>query len=561
MQTLPEERVDIAKKAATAFLKYGEPMEPAEEEKVGKLVYLLNMRLTMLLPTTIYSVGAAKDHGTVMLGAIDEAIQEWPLLDPVLQKLRYLVNEACKAVALDGLLLQKTAWRVQPDSFYNARTQQVVATSQPIYKVRGGNRNSTAARNTPKLLTEGDLMLVDDGPQTNFRHSWQEPGHVIPGDPAVPYTTIMARRLGEVIVEPKANENPFYHGIYREHETEPFEMRNIVIRKCTNAAIGSENPGSSRFSGSHPGFGPWRIRGLKIEGGWNAEKTPLVVDGKNIPLGDDGLPCVRLKWGMLFYAHGMGRTPEEWGLDLEDVNVSGVYEEHAFYPHNLHAKEWNWNAMRLKNFRIRWCGRTASQWHSRVNEGPYGVGKVLLEDGLIEDVCLQSGGGGYALTCAGRHSGEFRFRGVTVRLGCNPRLAGPRNRNICGAFTVYNGGGSDNIPTSDIVIENCDFEFGRYFPGEDSARRPLVKIGNDFSAEEPDKVDRKVVERITIKNTRLWGNPGTRETLNIASPTSFQLLTLDSKNVVHGPCVFAGTKYQTYDEMLGAINHPGVTIL
>ena len=55
-------------------------------------------------------------------------------------------------------------------------------------------------------------------------------------------------------------------------------------------------------------------------------------------------------------------------------------------------------AMLIEDLQIRWCGRTAFQMVARTGEGADGRGKVVLRNLEIEDVCLEQGGGGSALT-------------------------------------------------------------------------------------------------------------------------------------------------------------------
>lgn len=565
--TYPEERVALTLAAVPKFVDAAEQQIEAgliaedQLEPIQKFATLVYTRMAGLLPTSRYSVGAATDVQNVLGIAFKSAGAQWPSLSSALLKLGYLVTTACDAVASDGNLLLATQWRCYPTKAVELDgAQRTVITDNLPYKVIGGNRNSTSAKNTPRLCAKnGDRILMEPNGGPNFRFTYLV-GDPVPTDPTVPYTIIMGRRPGEWVVEPDPGEAPFYHGVYHEHFDWPVLVENLTIRKCANAGIGTENPASGRFGGwpgTHKGFAPIKYENLKIDGGWDATKVPLIVDGKTVPLGQDGLPCVKLKWGMLGYHHGIGRSKEEAGLTIDGLDISGVWEEHALYWHNALGTEWDYLAHSIRNFRIRHCGRTAFQYVARIGEGPAGKGIIRIHDGYIEDVCLQSGGGGSAITMAGRHYGAFDLKGITVRLGCNQALAAPRNANITGALVVYCGQGSENIPTSDVVIDGCDFEFGQFYVGQGSARRPLVKIGNDG-----DRWEGKVVERFTLKNTRLKGWPGCRETLNISAPTSFGSLTLDSKNQITGPCVFAGTRYSDYDAMLVAIDGvAGVKVL
>lgn len=542
--TYPEERVDIAKQGAHGFLKFAEDMPEADAEVIEKFCALLEANLTKLIPTHRASIEMAKQAADATLPSCARLRTQFPQLDTPILKLEYLLKEAYRAVAADGLLSRSSQFRLYPNLIAKWETGETWSSSTPVYDTMGGNHNSTAARNRPRKCKVGDTIVLQPGAYPETRMTWEETGLSVPCDPSVPWTTLMARRLGEVVFRPKAGSK----ALYDEWRNWPICWKNIICEGGDPGAFMTENPQANRWYGNHPGFAPIRFENLKIDGSWNAEVA--------------GDPPDKNKWGSLGYVHGVGRTKEEPGIECDGLEISGIWEEHAWYWHNLWSPHWDWIAARFRNFRIKHCGRTAFQHVARVNEGLAGQGRVIVEDGMIEDVCLQSGGGGSALTVAGRHYGAFEFSRVRVRLGCNPRLAAPRNINITGALVVYLGEGSENIPTSDVVVDQCDFEFGEFFTGQGSARRPLVKIGNDASLDDPEKVDRKVVERATIKRSRLKGWPGMRETINISSPTSFGTLTLDSKNEVIGPCSFAGVKYPTYAEMLNAINTvPNVKIL
>lgn len=232
------------------------------------------------------------------------------------------------------------------------------------------------------------------------------------------------------------------------------------------------------------------------------------------------------KWGLHLY--------ETSGWLLEDCEVFGVYGEHAWYDHNRQGN------VTWKRVKIRHCQRTAYQDVSRQNEGKVGIGNVTLEDVDIEDVCLESGGGGSALTFRGGcPTSEIRLTHVKVRLGCNPKLAAPFNQNITGALLVDSGQYAYPGGVKHTHLKQCDFEVGTVYPGVNQAKRSNVKVE---------------VGDLTIEDTRIWG--GTNGiALEITTPGTVRFI---GTNTVQGKILYLGQPYTTLAELQAA--HPGLFV-
>jgi hypothetical protein len=208
-----------------------------------------------------------------------------------------------------------------------------------------------------------------------------------------------------------------------------------------------------------------------------ARKVSL-INCKIIGDGDprDPLWHADTKWSQHHYMTG--------GWSEIGTLTQGVFQEHGDYRHQLQGNH-AWH-----NCVTRWCGRTRLQIVNRMAESgtpmPIGYGDVLLQGDHVEDVCLESGGGGSAYTFrGGMPDSAVTLQRCRVRLGCDSRLAAPFNKNITGALVMDSAGesspgaGDAAWPggTESLTLTEPDFEVGTVYPGVGSARRSNVKVG------------------------------------------------------------------------------------
>ncbi len=271
--------------------------------------------------------------------------------------------------------------------------------------------------------------------------------------------------------------------------------------------------------------------GLGSGVGWNAET-------------DSGF---RGKWGFLTYYVD--------DFVFKGGEVKGIGEEHAFYHHNVQAPDANSMAVSIEDAEFCWLGRTVVQVTARTTEGPKGRGTILVRGCYIEDVCLEQGGGGSALTFKGNHSGTVIIEDTVVRLGANPNLHPNVSGNITGALVMSRG---SNAPTGTdaLVIRDCDFQVGPVFVGVGSARRPNVNISH--------------CKFLEITGTTITQSPGAREALVIGpavgeTDTGLPIpgsIVLSQSNNITGECVAEGQTHGTYAAMLTAVaSNPKYTIV
>lgn len=241
--------------------------------------------------------------------------------------------------------------------------------------------------------------------------------------------------------------------------------------------------------------------GLASGTGWNAET-------------DSGF---RGKWGVLSYQ-----------LDdflFQGGEVTGIGKEHCFYHHNPSAPTATSNAITIRGVTMKWARRTAVQVVSRVNEGPNGRGNILIEDCRIEDVCLEDGGGGSALTFRGNLDGSVLIRNTRVALGGNPRLHPRVQANITGALVMDAGQGAQSRGTTALIVDGCHFEVGPHYTGRGSARRPNMMVSE--------------VGSFVLRATRVINHPGASAAMSLDLRSIGEVL-LDVQSEVRGDCELAG---------------------
>lgn len=425
---------------------------------------------------------------------------------------------------------QQPDWVLDPNGYRDLSTGAYVSTGSPILDVYGADHWSTASRNRAELKTPGDVIELTPGDYQHFRitqsYDRRCESQIVQGPSDVqfgadPQTVIRAQQRGTVSILP----NPVggSQTTYLEW-TGAVTFEGLDFVGDDTMGVGSENPASKRFS-YHQGFRDTWFFDCTLDGGFDFETSSGV---KN-------------KWGILNYM--MGRSAYAGpGWIWSGGSITGVFKEHANYFHNIQGD------ILLENLLIRHCGRTAFQMTNRIGEGPRGVGNLTFRNLMVEDVCLQQGGGGSAFSFNGRHTGRIVLDNVAVRLGSSPDLASPWNNNITGALVVHAGGGTDDLPNGDIVVRNCDFQVGPYFTGKGSARRANIQVRECTS--------------FSLLNTRV-AQLGTepREALDISPELVEEKIILDDDCKIVGACRWAGVEYPDYATMLDAVrNDPKVEI-
>ena len=276
----------------------------------------------------------------------------------------------------------------------------------------------------------------------------------------------------------------------------PTRIENLILEPDDRAAVMFNT--KTRYRGIH--FIQCKV-GLASGKGWNPETNT----------------GFKAKWGFLSY--------ELDDFRFEGGEVIGIGKEHCFYHHNPHAQSPNQNAILIRDATLKWAGRTAVQVVARAHEGVAGQGNVTIDNCQIEDVCLEDGGGGSALTFRGNLDGTVLVRNTSVHLGGNPRLDPKLGRNITGALVMDTGSGSKGHGTRELIIENCHFEIGPAYTGKGSARRNNVDISQ--------------VRKLKIIGTTILNHPGSAGALHIGAPSIDEII-LDDDNDVRGDCSMSG---------------------
>lgn len=269
-----------------------------------------------------------------------------------------------------------------------------------------------------------------------------------------------------------------------------------------------------------------RLINCRIDGGWNA------ITG--------AMKYGQTKWGMLTYGLGLSSLNDAGFMwirtqDVYEWDAEGIWDEHIAYHHNVRALTPDHVAMLIQGIRARWAGRTFFQLVNRLEEMSdavqvppglpmRGQGRVIIRDCYVEDVCLQQGGGGSAITIAGNHDGVIEITDTTVMLGCNPELA-IRTENITGALVVYSGGGADGQPTREVIVKGCKFHVGKVFKGEGSARRGNIQVSDCGT--------------FRLIDTEVWNYEGTREAIDLELSTVERVI-LDDDCDVRGDILIEG---------------------
>lgn len=294
-----------------------------------------------------------------------------------------------------------------------------------------------------------------------------------------------------------------------KHEVSDDTWQHIDFQADDRAAIKFVD--SQRADGSWYGTGTGHLfQDCRVLGDWDPTSASPTFQGT--------------KWGCHTY---MG------GATFEDCVFQGIYEEHVGLYSNNHAGDYT-----FRRCLFQWGGRTALQFCTRTTAGPPATGNILAEDCTVNDVCLQSGGGGSAFTDAGGDpNSNFTLRRCTVRLGCDPNLKAPWNQNITGAVVIHSGQYAFPGGTKDVLLDACDFEVGTVWPGVGSARRSNVNVG--YAA------------TLTIRDCRIVQGPNAFP-IAIEIDATVPVVRFEGTNVVVGQVKYKGTLYVNFDAFKAA---------
>jgi hypothetical protein len=161
------------------------------------------------------------------------------------------------------------------------------------------------------------------------------------------------------------------------------------------------------------------------------------------------------------------------GCILQNTATSR-YGEHGWYEH-LHGMT---GAHLVLNSFFARLGRTALQFVCRRTEGPQAVAGLIGVKGVrIRDVCLESGGGGSALSFRGATGQDLVVQDTSVRLGCDPNLPAAYQPNITGALVIDLPADSWG-PAKSAKLKGLFAEVGLYYPGSGNAPRPCHMVGD-----------------------------------------------------------------------------------
>jgi len=155
--------------------------------------------------------------------------------------------------------------------------------------------------------------------------------------------------------------------------------------------------------------------------------------------------------------------------------------------------------------------------------------------------------------------GLIDINGCTVKLGCDPDLHEDYQENITGALVVWEGGGASGVTTKEVMVKNCHFEVGEFFPGKNAAKRTNVNIA--------------FTDKFTMMNTTIKQWPDTAPALSFGSDVPE--IILERTCVVIGDVKIDGITYHDYDfdgtgwaDFIAAVdtavippNHPRVTLI
>ena len=225
------------------------------------------------------------------------------------------------------------------------------------------------------------------------------------------------------------------------------------------------------------------------------------------------------KWGWHFY--------DTSDLVLRDCETSSIYGEHGIYGHGMNGDH------HIIGGSVRWCFRTAVQWVCRMtgtDPQPHAcVGDFTIENLFVEDVCLEDGGGGSALTFrGGMPNTVVTVKGTIIRQGCNPAIAAPFNKSVTGCFVVDSAADAWPGGTKELHVQNCVFEIGLAYPGAGNARRSNVKLSD--------------VGQVWFLGSQIINHPGAHP-IALEIGQNVGLLKIDASTLIVGRIKFHGTEY------------------
>jgi len=399
-------------------------------------------------------------------------------------------------------------WVLGPDYIENIRTGEITYSQTPLLDCWGAQHWSSSSKNRPSMRQRGDYIMLTPGsygPPNRFTSDF---------NPADPITVIAAEVPGTVMMMPVPMGGS--DNCYIEWDSK-IEFRDLKFLGASRATIKSENPSSRRWNGRHPGFWDLAWYNCDVDCGYDFHND---------------LGPRNYLWLGHFYETGRSSIPGQYGFIWSGGTLNGPHQEHIFYFHNAQGNHL------LENLTVYGAGRTFLQDVGRLSEGPRSVGDFLVQNCYVEDVCLQMGGGGSAISLHGGHDGSFHFLNVTVKLGCDPNLHARFQPNITGAFVSYHGKGIGPLKpnTREVIVEGCHFEVGEHFKGD----RPVMDIG--------------AVDTLILKDSTIISHTNSPPALQFKPGTFGKVVLYKKRNTIVGKCRWGNDMYPDFTALCDGVS-------